>query len=110
MIPDLTTLGKAVANGYPLGVIGGRAAIMDRIAARYAGKIFAGGTYNGHPGVAAAALATIAKLEHEPVHEHIFRLGERARVELTGLYQELGVRWSCRGTDRCSSRTSWRGR
>ena len=91
VIPDLTTLGKAVANGYPLGVIGGRAAIMDRIAAEDAGKIFAGGTYNGHPGVAAAALATIAKLEHEPVHEHIFRLGERARVELTGLYQELGV-------------------
>ena len=64
---------------------------MDRIAAEDSGKIFAGGTYNGHPGVAAAALATIAKLEHEPVHEHIFRLGERARVELTGLYQELGV-------------------
>ena len=49
------------------------------------------GTFNGHPACAAAALATIAKLEHEPVHEHIFALGERIRRELAALYARLGV-------------------
>ena len=89
--PDLTTLGKAVANGYPLGVVGGRADLMDQIAGKGSRLVFAGGTYNGHPAVAAAALATIAKLENEPVHEHIFRLGERARTELAALYEELEI-------------------
>jgi len=41
--------------------------------------------------MAAAALATIRKLEAEPVHEHVFRLGERARAGLRDLYQRLGV-------------------
>jgi glutamate-1-semialdehyde 2,1-aminomutase len=41
--------------------------------------------------MAAAALATIEKLEREPVHEHLFRLGERTRRELQALYDGLGV-------------------
>lgn len=52
---------------------------------------FFAGTFNGHPATSAAALATIEKLEREPVHEHVFRLGERARTELQGLYDRLGV-------------------
>jgi len=91
VMPDLTALGKAVANGYPLGALGGRAELMDRIAAEGSRQVFAAGTYNGHPAVAAAALETIRKLEQERVHEHIYRLGERARTELAALYAELGV-------------------
>jgi glutamate-1-semialdehyde 2,1-aminomutase len=91
VMPDLTALGKAVANGYPLGALGGRAELMDRIAAEGSRQVFAAGTYNGHPAVAAAALETIRKLEQEPVHEHIYRLGERARTELAALYAELGI-------------------
>ena len=49
------------------------------------------GTYNGHPGMAAAALATIRKLETEPVHEHLFRLGELARTGLQEMFDEIGV-------------------
>jgi glutamate-1-semialdehyde 2,1-aminomutase len=49
------------------------------------------GTFNGHPACAAAALATIDKLEREPVHAHIFALGARIRSELEALYAELGV-------------------
>jgi len=41
--------------------------------------VFFAGTFNGHPAVAAAALATIAKLERAPVHEHLFALGDRIR-------------------------------
>ncbi|MEU9338496.1 aspartate aminotransferase family protein [Streptomyces sp. NPDC048290] len=89
--PDLTTLGKAIANGAPVGALGGRADLMDLFSTRPGGPAFFAGTYNGHPQVVAAALATLRKLSDEPVHEHTFRLGERARTELAALYRSLDV-------------------
>ncbi|MEU3221452.1 aspartate aminotransferase family protein [Streptomyces sp. NPDC006971] len=89
--PDLTTLGKAIANGAPVGAIGGRADLMDLFSTIPGAPAFFAGTYNGHPSVVAAALATLRKLREEPVHEHVFRLGERVRTELAGLYERLGV-------------------
>ncbi len=86
VMPDLTTLGKAMANGYPVGAIGGRAELMEEFTTTPGRRAFFAGTYNGHPGCAAAALATLDKLEREPVHEHVGRLGELAR---TGLRQAL---------------------
>ncbi|MEU6607312.1 aspartate aminotransferase family protein [Streptomyces shenzhenensis] len=89
--PDLTTLGKAIANGAPVGAIGGRADLMDLFSSRPGGPVFFAGTYNGHPDVVAAALATVRKLREEPVHEHVFRLGDRVRAGLTELYRTLDV-------------------
>jgi glutamate-1-semialdehyde 2,1-aminomutase len=89
--PDLTALGKAMANGYPISALGGRAELMDEFSSRPGAPAFFAGTFNGHPAMTAAALATITKLRQEPVHEHIFRLGERARTELTELYRRLGI-------------------
>jgi glutamate-1-semialdehyde 2,1-aminomutase len=89
--PDLSTVGKAMANGYPIGAIGGRADLVDQFSTTPGNPVFFAGTFNGHPACAAAALATISKLESEPVHEHIFALGERIRRELTHLYARLGV-------------------
>ncbi|MFI7677280.1 aspartate aminotransferase family protein [Actinophytocola sp. NPDC049390] len=89
--PDLTTMGKAIANGYPIGALGGRADLMDLFSSRPGAPVFFAGTYNGHPAVVAAALATLDKLRREPVHEHVFRLGDRARTELAALYRELAV-------------------
>lgn len=89
--PDLTTLGKAMANGWPISALGGRAELMELFSTTPGRPAFFAGTFNGHPPTAAAALATIEKLEREPVHEHVFRLGERARTELQALYDRLGV-------------------
>jgi glutamate-1-semialdehyde 2,1-aminomutase len=89
--PDLTTMGKAMANGYPVSALGGRAELMDLFSTTPGRPAFFAGTFNGHPAMAAAALATIEKLEREPVHEHLFRLGERTRRELQALYDGLGV-------------------
>jgi glutamate-1-semialdehyde 2,1-aminomutase len=89
--PDLSTFGKALANGYPIGAIGGRADLMDEFSTNPGHPVMFAGTFNGHPACAAAALATIAKLEAEPVHEHIFALGDRIRRELALLYERLGV-------------------
>jgi glutamate-1-semialdehyde 2,1-aminomutase len=89
--PDIATLGKAIANGYPLAAICGRAEIMDHFSTRPGGDTYFAGTYHGHPLGCAAALATIELLEREPVHEHIFRLGERFRRGLCGIHRRLGT-------------------
>jgi glutamate-1-semialdehyde 2,1-aminomutase len=89
--PDLTTLGKAMANGYPIAAVGGRADLMEQFSTQNPGGAVFAGTYNGHPACAAAALATIDKLEREPVHAHVFALGERIRSGLAELLARVGV-------------------
>ena len=89
--PDLTTLGKAMANGWPISALGGKAELMELFSTTPGRPALFAGTFNGHPPTAAAALATIEKLQREPVHEHVFRLGERARQGLRELYARLGV-------------------
>ena len=59
--PDLTTLGKIVGGGMPVGAFGGRADVMDHIAP--AGPVYQAGTLSGNPVAMAAGLATLAQLE-----------------------------------------------
>jgi glutamate-1-semialdehyde 2,1-aminomutase len=80
--PDLTTLAKALANGLHIGALVGRRDLMEHFNTRNAGDVFYSGTCNGNAVAVAAALATIAILEAEPVHERIFALGERMRAGL----------------------------
>jgi glutamate-1-semialdehyde 2,1-aminomutase len=89
--PDLTTLGKAMGNGWPISALGGKAELMDLFSTTPGRPAFFAGTFNGHPPTAAAALATIEKLRREPVHEHVFALGERTRRGLDELYRRLGI-------------------
>jgi len=89
--PDLTTLGKAMGNGWPISALGGSAELMDMFSTTPGRPAFFAGTFNGHPPTAAAALATIEKLQREPVHEHVFALGERTRRGLEELYGRLGI-------------------
>src|ERR671914_652164 len=89
--PDLTTLGKAMGNGWPVSALGGKRELMELFSTTPGRPAFFAGTFNGHPPTAAAALATIEKLRSEPVHEHVFRLGERTREGLRDLYARLGV-------------------
>jgi glutamate-1-semialdehyde 2,1-aminomutase len=95
--PDLTTLGKAIANGFPLAALCGKAEIMDHFMTRPGGDTFFSGTFNGNAVGCAAALATLEILEREPVHEHIFRLGERLRQGLSEIHQRLGIRATVAG-------------
>ena len=89
--PDITTMGKAMGNGWPISAIGGKAELMDLFSTTPGQPAFFAGTFNGHPPTAAAALATINKLQTEPVHEHVFRLGERARQGLREVYAALDI-------------------
>jgi len=89
--PDLTTLGKAMGNGWPVSALAGKAELMEMFSTTPGRPAFFAGTFNGHPPTAAAALATIDKLQREPVHAHVFALGERTRQGLRELYARLGV-------------------
>jgi glutamate-1-semialdehyde 2,1-aminomutase len=87
--PDITTLGKAMANGYPIAAVVGREDIMNRMGP--GGDVFFAGTYNGHPVSLAACLATIQELEPGRVHEHIFALGNMMRKEMTNICDDLHI-------------------
>lgn len=89
--PDLTTMGKAMANGFPMAALAGRAGVMDRFNTNPGGNVFFAGTYNGHTSAVAAAIATIEVLESGDVYEHIFRLGERMRSGLQEIVDRLDL-------------------
>ena len=72
-MPDLTTLGKAIANGFPLAAIGGAPRHLEHFTTNPDGDVHFGGTYNGNAVGVEAALATIEQLEDGRVHEHVFR-------------------------------------
>jgi glutamate-1-semialdehyde 2,1-aminomutase len=89
--PDLTTLAKALGNGFPIAAIAGRRDHMERFSTGDRGDVWFAGTCNGNvPGVA-AALAGIAVLEQEDVHGHLFRLGERMRRGLAEVAARASV-------------------
>jgi glutamate-1-semialdehyde 2,1-aminomutase len=71
-----------MANGFPVAAVCGRADIMNHFSTRPGGDTYFAGTFNGNVAGCAGALATMEILEREPVHHHIFRLGERLRVGL----------------------------
>jgi glutamate-1-semialdehyde 2,1-aminomutase len=89
--PDLTTMGKAMANGFPIAAIAGKAALMNRFQTKSGGDVFFAGTYNGHAAGCAAALATINILEKPETYQHIFGLGDRMRDGLRQIHQRLGI-------------------
>ncbi len=95
--PDLTTLGKAMANGFPIAAVCGKAEIMDHFKTRAGGDTYFAGTYNGNSVSVAAALAVIDFLERQAVHAHLARLGERLRAALAEIHQRLGVRATVAG-------------
>jgi len=87
--PDLTTLGKAIANGYPLAALCGKAEYMDRCAP--GGDVFFAGTFNAHPLSISAGLSTVEILERPGSYEHLFGLGERMRRGLQTLVEQKGI-------------------
>jgi glutamate-1-semialdehyde 2,1-aminomutase len=96
ILPDLTTMAKAIANGYPCAVLAGRADLMMRFSSA-GGDVFVGGTYNGHPVATSAALATIAELEDGKVYERIFRLGDKTRRGLQEIADRLDINMTVAG-------------
>ena len=78
--PDLTTLGKIIGGGMPVGAFGGRRDIMERLAPL--GPVYQAGTLSGNPVAMAAGLATLDGLAEPGFHE---RLGARTTQLIDGL-------------------------
>ncbi len=78
--PDLTTLGKIIGGGMPVGAFGGRRDIMERIAPL--GPVYQAGTLSGNPLAMAAGLATLALLGEADFYP---RLQARTTKLVTGL-------------------------
>lgn len=90
--PHLSVFGKAVANGYPLGVVGGRRDIVDLFHAKDPAKrVLIAGTYNAHPLNCAAAIATLGALTQDGVYEQIDATSEALYSGLRAILAERGV-------------------
>jgi len=86
--PDLTTLGKIIGGGYPVGAYGGRREIMERIAP--CGDVYQAGTLSGNPVAMAAGLATLKLLkaaDYQALEDRTARLTD----DLSSIFQEKGV-------------------
>jgi glutamate-1-semialdehyde 2,1-aminomutase len=80
--PDLTTLGKIIGGGLPVGAYGGRAEVMDRVAP--AGPVYQAGTLSGNPLAVAAGLATLRRIQKENPYPQLETLGARLEQGLAG--------------------------
>jgi glutamate-1-semialdehyde 2,1-aminomutase len=86
--PDLATFGKAIANGFPVAALAGRADLMDQFATA---GVMHGGTYNAHPVNMAATVATLKVLQQGEVYSLIERHGARLMQGITEILQRHGI-------------------
>ena len=87
--PDLTTLGKIVGGGMPIGAFCGKAEIMDHILP--AGKVFQAGTLSGNPIATACGIATLKLLRDDPPYERLEQLSAQLANGLGQAASEAGI-------------------
>ena len=86
--PDLTTLGKIIGGGLPVGAYGGRAALMDLVSP--AGPVYQAGTLSGNPLAMTAGLWTLENLSAR-LYKHLARLGTMLAAGLADAARTAGV-------------------
>jgi glutamate-1-semialdehyde 2,1-aminomutase len=87
--PDLTTLGKIIGGGLPVGAFGGRAEIMDRLSP--SGPVYQAGTLSGNPLAMAAGIATLRALREPGTYERLETLGARFTDGLAGVFAKHAI-------------------
>jgi glutamate-1-semialdehyde 2,1-aminomutase len=93
--PDMTTLGKIIGGGLPIGVFGGKREIIEMIAP--SGGVYQAGTFSGSPASVAAGLAVLDVLEKEEVHKKLNATGDAFRSRLTDIVTDLGLDYTVSG-------------
>ena len=91
--PDLTTLGKIIGGGLPVGAYGGRADVMDTISP--AGPVYQAGTLSGNPLAMAAGLATLRVLKKTNPYPELERHSARLCEGLTSAATAAGIPHTC---------------
>lgn len=87
--PDLTTLGKIIGGGLPVGAYGGRREIMERLAPL--GPVYQAGTLSGNPCAMAAGLATLRTIDTPETWANLEKAGERLATGLADVAHDVGV-------------------
>ncbi len=93
VMPDLTTMSKAVGGGLPQAILGGRAELMDLLdPERHGGKapVTAASTFGGNVTALAAGIACLEQLTPE-AHAHVQALGKRGRDGIDALGEKYGL-------------------
>jgi glutamate-1-semialdehyde 2,1-aminomutase len=98
LVPDLTTLGKIIGGGLPVGAFGGRAEIMDLLSPL--GPVYQAGTLSGNPLAMAAGLATLHALQEPGVYRALEEKTSRLVDGLAEAFRRHGV---AHATSRCGS-------
>lgn len=94
VMPDLAVFGKAVANGYPIAVIGGKRRLMDFfIHPDLSKRVLLAGTYNAHPVPTIAAISTIERLlmNDGEVYRHVEAMGEQMQRGIEQIMRAAGI-------------------
>ncbi len=90
--PDLTTLGKVIGGGMPVGAFGGRADIMDKLAPL--GPVYQAGTLSGNPVAVAAGLATLKAVSEPGFYAQLAASTQRLVAGLSTAAKDAGVTFS----------------
>ncbi len=89
IVPDLTTLGKVIGGGMPVGAFGGKQEIMDFIAP--VGPVYQAGTLSGNPIAMAAGLASLTELAKGNKHQQLSTATEKLAMGLKAAAERNGV-------------------
>ena len=87
--PDLTTLGKIIGGGLPVGAFGGRREIMEKLAPL--GPVYQAGTLSGNPLAMAAGIAALKLLDELDPYARLARLGTMVRDAIVAAATEKGI-------------------
>ena len=87
--PDLTTLGKVIGGGFPVGAYGGRADLMAQVAPE--GPVYQAGTLSGNPVAMAAGTAQLTVLREERPYDALEAKGRRLVEGIVGAAHERGL-------------------
>ena len=87
--PDMTTLGKIIGGGLPVGAYGGKAELMDRVAP--AGPVYQAGTLSGNPLAVAAGMKTLEILRRPGIYEQLEKISAALAAGLKEQSARAGV-------------------
>ncbi len=89
VLPDLTTMGKIVGGGLPLGAFGGKREIMQHVLP--AGKVFQAGTLSGNPIATAAGIAMLTALRDNPPYDELEKKCQQLADGLSAAAESAGI-------------------
>lgn len=93
IVPDLTTMGKIIGGGMPVGAYGGRADIMNMVSP--AGPVYQAGTLSGNPIAMSAGLAMLHHLnDHPEVYTRLDEIGEKLATGFRNSLNKLGLSYT----------------